>query len=59
MSEEFQCAACGEVFRKAWSDEEVLAERTELFPTLQPENAVVVCDVCFPIVMKANEAEAL
>lgn len=44
---EFRCEACGEVFPKAWSDEEAEAECAENFPGLPESERAVVCDDCF------------
>lgn len=44
---EFRCEACGEVFPKAWTDEEAEAECEENFPGLPEGERAVVCDDCF------------
>ena len=47
MTDEYQCAACGGMFEKGWTDEEADAERKELFPNLAESESAIVCDDCF------------
>ena len=49
MSRWFVCAACGERFESAWSDDEALDEALELFPAEieEGEKPAVVCDDCW------------
>jgi len=47
---EYQCALCGEIYEKGWSDEEAYAEATEIFgkpPEEWDEEQAVICDGCF------------
>ena len=46
---EYQCALCGGIFQKVWSDDEANAEYAELFPDQQDEPMEVVCENCFKI----------
>ncbi len=43
--DEFTCQACLGAFRKAWTDEEALAESASLFP--DEDDMAVVCDDCW------------
>jgi DNA-directed RNA polymerase subunit RPC12/RpoP len=47
---EYQCAMCGRVFQKAWSDEEIKKEYTDLFGTMitqdQDDDLGIICDDC-------------
>jgi hypothetical protein len=45
--DEYRCAACGRVFNKGVSDEEALAEKEDLFPSVPVEACDLVCDDCF------------
>ena len=45
---EYQCAKCGEIYEKGWSDEEALKEAKELWKPEEIEQGLeVVCDDCF------------
>lgn len=46
---EYQCAACGEIYEYGWSDDEAQAEYEENFPTFAKRNEPVdvVCDDCY------------
>lgn len=48
---QFTCAACHGTFQNGWTDEERNAERDELFPGLQPEDTISVCDDCFKVLV--------
>jgi hypothetical protein len=52
---EFQCAMCGGVFEKGWSDEE--AEREVNFPSIPPSEFSLICDDCYEKKMKERETE--
>lgn len=59
---EYQCAHCGEVYEKGWSDEESHAEATEIFGKPPEEwngGQVVICDDCFQEMNPANHPEEL
>jgi hypothetical protein len=43
----FQCSSCGEIFEKAWTDEEALAELQENFPDNDPNECDLICEDCF------------
>lgn len=46
---EYQCAACGEVYEKGWTDEDAASEREENgWSSLECE---VVCDDCYKMMM--------
>lgn len=47
MAETYKCGHCKEVFEKAWSDEEALAEMKQEWGNLAEDNRAVVCDDCF------------
>lgn len=45
---QFQCAKCGEIYEKGWSDQEALEEAKELWTPEEVEKGlVVICDNCF------------
>jgi hypothetical protein len=44
---EYQCAACREIFEKGWSDEEAWKEKNELFPYVDNKDCCIICDDCF------------
>lgn len=45
---EYQCAKCGEVYEKGWSDEEAQREAEELWtPEALQAGTAVICDDCF------------
>lgn len=44
---EFQCAVCGGIFEKAWSEEEAEAELKNDFPGFVKEECDTVCDDCY------------
>ena len=54
MSDTFTCAACGDTFFKAWTDEEMLTEAQTHGFDLEGDN-VLLCDDCFEPVMEAND----
>jgi hypothetical protein len=45
--DEFRCAVCRNVYRKAWSDEEALAEAESVFTPAELQDAAPVCDDCW------------
>jgi rubredoxin len=44
---EFRCAACGQVYEKAWTDEEAWAEAEMYWPDVKPEAMTVICNGCW------------
>ncbi len=44
---EYQCASCGGVFEKGWSDEEAENEVAEIWGEIPQEERVVICNTCF------------
>jgi rubredoxin len=57
---EFECAACHNIYDKGWSDDEAKAEATEIFgknPDEWNEPQVLVCDDCFEKMNPANHPE--
>lgn len=44
---EYQCAMCGGIFEKEWTDEEAEAELKEIFGDVPKENCGIVCDDCY------------
>lgn len=49
LPSEYECAECGGIFTKAWSDEEAQAEADALWTPeeLAEEGEAVICQVCF------------
>jgi hypothetical protein len=48
MADTYQCAHCGGVFEKGWSDEEATAEAADNFGEApKGDDAAVVCDDCY------------
>ena len=48
LADEYRCAMCGGVFKKAWPDEEAEAEQeANGWGALAPEDRAVVCDDCY------------
>lgn len=48
LADEYRCAMCGGVFKKAWTDEEAKAEQeANGWGALAPEDSAVVCDNCY------------
>ena len=45
-SNEYKCAACGNVYEKGWSDEEAQAELEQDFPGFKTEDCGIICDDC-------------
>lgn len=46
--DEFECAICHKVFKKAWSDQEAGIELREKFgQKATPGNSEMVCDDCY------------
>jgi len=47
---EYQCAMCGNIYKKGWSDEESEAEAKEIFgkhPNDWSDKKSIICDDCF------------
>ena len=45
---EYQCAHCGEVYEKGWSEEEALKEANDIWtPEALDAGTAVICDDCF------------
>lgn len=49
---EYQCALCGEVFEKIWTQEEAIEEFKNNFGKDDIEGCVELCDDCYKIVME-------
>jgi hypothetical protein len=45
--ETYECAACGGVFEKGWSDEEAEDEVAATFPGHAMTECALVCDDCY------------
>ena len=45
-AETYACAACGETFEKAWTDDEAKAEAKELWGDIPEDQMVIICDDC-------------
>lgn len=43
----FECAICGGVFGKAWTDEEAQEEHNKSWPQFDLDECALICDVCF------------
>ncbi len=52
---EYQCAQCGGIFEKGWSDEEANKEAKEKFPNLKQLDSEIVCDDCYKELISINE----
>lgn len=46
-ADEYQCAMCGGVFTKGWSEQEARAETQQYWPDTPQEDLAVVCDDCW------------
>lgn len=46
-SNKYQCAECGGVFEKGWTEEEAVAEMQENFGAIDVKDCVLVCDDCY------------
>lgn len=44
---EYQCANCGEIYEKGWTEEEALKEKEENFRDIPINKCAVVCDDCY------------
>ena len=45
---EFKCEICGEVYEKAWSDEEAMEEATNIWDKKDLDSGMaIICDNCF------------
>lgn len=44
---EFKCEACGKIYEKGRSDEEVIEETKRLWDKSLLENTSIICDDCF------------
>lgn len=52
---DYQCAMCGGVFEKGWTDEEANAERESIFgKSISLAECDVICDDCFKLIDPAN-----
>ena len=51
----YQCAVCGGVFEKGWSDDEAAAELGEVFPGIGQQDCVLVCDDCYRLMGLAQD----
>ena len=54
--DEYQCACCKGIFRKAVSDEEAMKELRENFGDVSQQDCGVLCDECYKEFMKWFEA---
>jgi len=43
----FQCAICGKIYKKGWSDEKAAKEYDENFPNMENMDKVLICDDCY------------
>jgi DNA-directed RNA polymerase subunit RPC12/RpoP len=49
---EYQCAQCGGIFEKEWTDEEARAEMKEnKFDAILEKDMCIVCDDCYKKIM--------
>ena len=53
MGDLFICAACGNTYSKAWSDEEAEAEKNRDFP--HETDLVTVCEDCYQQMKEDND----
>jgi hypothetical protein len=56
---EYKCAICGNVYEKAYSDEEAMEECVELFGEMSGDDLLVVCDDCFEGIDPRDHKEEL
>ena len=49
---DFQCARCGGIFTKGWSDEEAAEEARQFSPEEMAYGVAVICDPCYEAFMK-------
>lgn len=51
---EYQCAACQEVFQKSWTDGEAWEEYQRIFPDeeAKEDEVIVFCDHCYNLLME-------
>lgn len=55
----YECAECGAVYLKAWSDDEANSEYKQKFPDVPPDVATnVVCEECYNEHMKSLDNPA-
>ena len=46
-SDQFQCARCQQIYKKAWTEEEAEQETQQYWGNLPQENFAVICDDCW------------
>ena len=51
----FTCACCKEEHLSAWTEEEAIQEKNELFGDMPLDEMAKVCTDCFDKIMKYNE----
>lgn len=59
---EYQCAYCGKVYEKGWSDEEAHAEAARIFgkpPEEWNDGQAIICDGCFQKINPEDHPEQL
>lgn len=47
VGQTFRCSECSEIFIQTYTTKEVLAELNRIMPHLDPEECVMVCEVCY------------
>ena len=52
---QYQCAQCGGIFEKGWTDEEAKSEAEQKFPSIKPDEMEMVCDPCYKELIQVNE----
>lgn len=54
---EYQCANCGNIYEKGWTDEEAAKEMNSNFPSMKNSNAAVavICDDCYKKIFIASD----
>ncbi len=45
--DEFRCAACGNIYKKGWSDDEMMKESADIWGRIPEEDGILICDDCF------------
>ena len=56
---EYKCARCGGEFKSNRPEEEVQAEKRQLFGDVPDEECVLVCDDCFKAFMSPGAGEGV
>jgi hypothetical protein len=46
-ADEYQCAMCGGIYTKGWSEQEARAETQQYWPDTPQEELAVICDDCW------------